>query len=311
LKSEPKHTLKDHISVCVCTYRRNKLLERLLRKLALQETGGLFEFSVVVVDNDARGPARETVMWLKAELGLDISYGIEPERTIPAARNHALRLARGNYIGIIDDDEFPPQHWLITMYRTMRMFDVDGGLGPVHPFFEQKPPAWLVKSGFCERPVHRTGTLLQWDQTRTGNVLIKREIFDKNSLFFDVKFKTGGSDREFFRQAMRVGCKFVAVEEAPVYEIVPPERWSKGYYLRRALVNGYNAHKYGVGELSGLSWLTLPVKLMGATLIYAMALPFCICLGGHIVMHCLEKECYHVSRLLATLGIELVKKRNF
>ena len=250
------------------------MLERLLRKLALQETGGLFDFSVVVVDNDAAGPARETVMRLGAELGLDITYGIEPEQTIPAARNHALRLARGNYIGIIDDDEFPPQHWLITMYRAIQTFNVDGALGPVHPFFEQKPPAWLVKSGFCERPVHRTGTLLHWDQTRTGNVLLKKDVFDKHHLCFDLKFKTGGSDREFFKQAMRAGCRFIAVEEAPVYEIVPPERWRKSYYLKRALVNGFNAHKNSLSEMRGFSWVTVPMKSACALLVYVLALPF-------------------------------------
>lgn len=117
--------MNDHISICICTFRRNQMLEHLLRKVALQETDGLFDFSVVVVDNDAAGPARETVMRLRAELGLDISYGIEPEQTIPAARNHALRLARGNYIGIIDDDEFLQQHWLTTMCRLPTRFDED------------------------------------------------------------------------------------------------------------------------------------------------------------------------------------------
>jgi succinoglycan biosynthesis protein ExoM len=86
--------VKKHISVCIPTFRRNQMLERLLRNLALQETGGLFDFSVVVVDNDAPGPARETVMRLREELGLDMTYGIEPVQAIPAARNHAVRLRR-------------------------------------------------------------------------------------------------------------------------------------------------------------------------------------------------------------------------
>ena len=98
----------DHISVCVCTYRRNEQLQRLLCNLAIQRTEGLFDYSIVVVDNDADGHARETVAQLQSKLILDITYSIEPERTIPAARNHALGLARGNYIGIIDDDELPP-----------------------------------------------------------------------------------------------------------------------------------------------------------------------------------------------------------
>ena len=123
----------DHISVCVCTYRRNGLLQRLLRNLAVQKTEGLFEYSIVVVDNDDSGHARETVAEAEAELHLDVTYSIEPERTIPAARNHALRLARGNYIGIIDDDEFPPPDWLLRMYEGIRTFIVDGALGPVYP----------------------------------------------------------------------------------------------------------------------------------------------------------------------------------
>lgn len=303
--------MNDHISVCICTYHRNQMLERLVRKLALQEISGLFGFSVVVVDNDASGPARETVTRLQEELNLDITYGVEPEQTIPAARNHALRLACGNYIGIIDDDEFPPQHWLITMYRAIHTFDVDGALGPVYPFFKQQPPAWLVKGGFCDRPVHRTGSLLNWDQTRTGNVLLKKDVFDKHHLCFDLKCKTSGSDRMFFKEAMQVGCRFVAVEEAPVYEIVPPERWTKGYYLKRALVHGSNAHRNFINRTRGLSSVIVAMKLITAILAYMLVLPFCAFVGTHAVMKYTEKGAYHLSRLFSMLGIELIKKRDF
>jgi glycosyltransferase involved in cell wall biosynthesis len=287
------------------------MLERLLRKLALQETGGFFDYSVVVVDNDASGSAKETVMSIKSELGLEITYGIEPVQSIPAARNHALRLARGNFIGIIDDDEFPPQHWLITLYRAIQTFDVDGALGPVYPFFEGKPPAWLLNSRFCERPVYRTGTLLRWNQTRTGNVLLKKDVFDKYKLCFDLKWKTSGSDRAFFKEAMRIGCKFIAVEEAPVYEIVPPERWVKSYYLKRALVHGFNAHKYSLNEMKGLHYVLFPIKSMVALIIYSIATLFWACFGTHLLMKYLEKWCYHLSHLCAMVGIELIKKRDF
>lgn len=287
------------------------MLEHLLRKVALQETGGFFDFSVVVVDNDAAGPARETVMRLRDELGLDIIYGIEPKQTIPAARNHALRLARGNYIGIIDDDEFPPPNWLITMYRAIHAFEVDGCLGPVFPFFEKQPPAWLLKGRFCERPVICTGTLLDWSQTRTGNVLLKREVFDKNNLRFNEKFKTGGSDQEFFKQAMKIGCRFISVEEAPVYELVPQERWTKSYYMKRALVNGLNAYRYRKDEIGKFSWVLMLVKSVSTLLFYLLILPFCACFGIHVIMKYLEKSTHHLSRLFAMLGIELIKKRNF
>ena len=303
--------MKDHISVCICTYRRNQMLERLLRKVGLQEAGDLFDFSVVVVDNDATGPARETVARLQEELDLNITYGIEPEQTIPAARNHALRLARGNYIGIIDDDEFPPQHWLITMYRAMHTFDVDGALGPVNPFFEQQPPAWLIKSGFCERPIHRTGTLLDWNDTRTGNVLLKKDVFDKHHLCFDLNCKTSGSDKEFFREAMEIGYRFIAVKEAPVYEVVPPERQTKSYYIKRTLIQASNERRFRAPQLQGLSKVFVPMKSIAALLVYTAILPFCVFIGSHAVMKYAEKVTYHLSWLLTMLGIDLAKKRNF
>jgi succinoglycan biosynthesis protein ExoM len=303
--------MKDHISVCICTLNRHQMLERLLKNLKLQETGELFIYSIVVVDNDSTGSARETVMRSRTFLGLEIEYGIELEQTIPAARNHALKLARGNYVGIIDDDEFPPPHWLITLYQAIQTFDVDGALGPVLPFFNQKPPKWLLKGRFCERPVQRTGTILDWSQTRTGNVLLKKSVFDNHQIQFDLQWKTSGSDRAFFKQAMKLGCRFVAVEEAPVYETVPPERWESRYYLKRALVHGFNAYRNSLSERNGLSRVVVPLKSMVAVLVFALALPFCAFFGKHLLVKCLDRGGHHLSRTLAMFGIELVKKRDF
>ena len=303
--------MKEHISVCICTFRRNNSLEHLLRRLKQQITGGLFYYSIIVVDNDENGSAREIVLHLRSELCLDINYDIEPERSIPAARNRALTMAIGNYICIIDDDEFPPPQWLVTLYRAIHTFNVDGALGPVHPFFSQEPPTWLLKGRFCERPVHRTGTLLRWSQTRTGNALIKKSVFDENQLNFDLTLKTSGSDCAFFKEAMRFGYRFVAVEEAPVYEFVMPERWTMRYYIRRALVQGFNAHRNSASEYRSIVPLAVFFKSFTALLTYAILLPFSACLGKHMLLKCLEKGSHHLSRLFAMLSIELVKKRDF
>jgi len=303
--------MRDHISVCICTYHRNAMLAKLLRHLAFQETRGLLTFSVVVVDNDSSAPARADVDRIRLETGLEITYEVEPIRTIPAARNHALQLIKGNFIGIIDDDEFPPPNWLITLYDAVRTFDVDGALGPVYPFFEERPPDWLVKGGIYEWPRLRTGTLLHWQQTRTSNVLIKRDVIDRHGIRFDESFKTGGSDKAFFKQAIDLGFRFVAAEEAPVYEVFPPERWTKRYFIRRALVNGYNARKYlakeGNGRKSSIAFLrsaiVLPVFILGS--------PICALVGSQVLVKWMEGGFYHLSMLAAFLGIELRKKRGF
>jgi hypothetical protein len=169
----------------------------------------------------------------------------------------------------------------------------------------------LIKSQFCERPVHRTGTLLSWEQTRTGNVLLKKAVFDENHLCFDLNCKTSGSDKEFFREAMNVGCRFIAVEEAPVYEVVPPERQTKKYYLKRALVQASNERRFRAPHLRGISKVLIPVKSMVALMVYTLILPFCVFYGSHVVMKYAEKGVYHMSWLLAMLGIDMAKSRNF
>jgi len=158
--------------------------------------------------------------------------------------------------------------------------------------------------------VHRTGTLLLWDQTRTGNVLLKRSVFDEHQLYFDLKYKTSGSDKEFFREAMQLGYRFVAVAEAPVYEIVPPERQTKNYYLRRSILQASNERKYRAPLLSGISKVLMPVKTVAAFIAYILFLPFCVFIGNHALVKYALKATYHLSWLLTMLGFDLAKKRN-
>jgi succinoglycan biosynthesis protein ExoM len=302
---------KDHISVCICTFRRYDLLKKLLSKLQLQDTYGQFDFSIVVVDNDATGGARETAAMFQREVMTELIYDIEPDKCIAAARNRAVGLARGNYIAFIDDDEFPPQSWLITLYRAIQLFDADGALGPVYPYFVETPPPWLLKSGFCERPVHRTGTWLHWEQTRTGNVLMKRSVFAEHGLWFDVKYRTSGSDKEYFREAMALGYRFVAVKEAPVFETVPPSRQTSQYYLTRAIVQASNERRFRAPYLKGLAKVVAPLRAMAALGVYTVLLLPSLFIGRHTQVVCLEKCAYHLSWLLAMVGVNFAKNRNF
>ncbi|MCS7338620.1 MAG: glycosyltransferase, partial [Verrucomicrobiae bacterium] len=238
------------------------------------------------------------------------SYDVEEKRVIAAVRNKALQLAQGNYIGIIDDDEFAPSTWLVGLYRAIHTFDVDGALGPVFPFFERQPPRWLLKSGLCEPQLHRTGKLLHWTQCYTGNCLVMRKVFDDHNLRFDENFRTGGSDQDFFRRAMALGYRFVAVQEAPVYEVVPPERWEASYWVKRALVNGFNSWRYVRGKNIGLQ-IKLATKSFVAVPLYVLGMVFVCCLGRHALVRFLEKGAYHLSRACAACGLELWKTRDF
>src|SRR5262249_53154037 len=105
-----------HITICICTCDRPVMLERLLRDIRQQETGGAFNYSVMIVDNHPAQSARPVVEKCMREGKIAITYVLEPERNIALARNTALSHATGDFIVFIDDDEFPAPSWLMNLF---------------------------------------------------------------------------------------------------------------------------------------------------------------------------------------------------
>jgi len=106
------NTEKDLITVCVCTFRRPGLLQKLLHALERQTTGDSFAYSIVIADNDVHESAKAVVSAFTQHSLLSIVYCVEPRQNIALARNLAIKYAKGNYIAMVDDDEIPKQDWL-------------------------------------------------------------------------------------------------------------------------------------------------------------------------------------------------------
>lgn len=299
---EPK--VIRHVTVCVCTFRRPQLLRKLLEELAQQETGGEFTFSAVVSDNDSEQSARAVVEECAARLQYPIVYASEPRQNIALARNMALSKAAGDFIAFIDDDEYPAKNWLRSLLQTCDSTGADGVLGPVKPYFENQPESWAIRGGFFERPTHPTGFRIKLSDARTGNVLFKRSLIAADAEVFKVEFKNGGEDVDFFRRKMAAGASFVWCDEAPVFEIVPASRSSRGYLLRRALLRGRNSLRHKSGRVKSV------VKSLLAAPLYAVALPFLYLAGEHHGLKYLIKLCDHGGRLLAVVGLNPVRERD-
>jgi glycosyltransferase involved in cell wall biosynthesis len=289
-----------HISVCVCTYKRPEFLKRLLDGLRDQETDGLFTCSIVVVDNDHLQSAKTVVSNFADVSPVPIRYFVEPQQSICLARNRAIANAEGDFVALIDDDEFPTKRWLVTLFRCWDEFKVDGVLGPVKPHFEGNPPAWIIKGGFCERPVYPTGTVVDPNDGRTGNVLLTKRLFGDGEQPFRTQFHSGGEDTDFFIRMTERGHSFIWSEDAVVYEVVPPARWKRRFMLRKALLRGAISLKYSTFGVTEIAKSIIAVPL------YSVALPGAFLFGQHRFMSLAVRLCDHFGRLLALMRIKPV-----
>jgi succinoglycan biosynthesis protein ExoM len=288
------------ISVCVCTYRRPRQLKQLLQCLDQQVTKGLFSFSIVVVDNDARQSAQSVVELRAKRLSVPIVHGVEPRQNIALARNASVALATGDLVAFVDDDEEPSSDWLRKLYEVLVEYDVDGVIGPVIPRFEESAPSWAVNGGVFRRPTFETGEVIHWKAAATNNALVKREVLQELDGPFQPQFGAGGEDQDLFRRAMSRGRVFVWSAEALCDEPVPRERTKVVFQLRRALLRG----KVAAGG-PACSWRGI-LKSAMAVPVYVVSLPVCLLMGSHVFVTQVVKTFDHLGKLLAACGIEVV-----
>ena len=231
--------MSSSVAIAVITYRRPALLANLLASLQTQVLSEPARWSVrvVVVDNDADESAREIA---ENPTGpLPVHYAVEPDPGIPLARETSVRLcASDDAVIFVDDDEVAPSGWLDRLLTTWGRTGADVVTGPVEGILPDDAPAWARHSDvYTSVGNHATGAEL--DKAYTNNTLVSRRVLDTVTPAFDPAFRfTGSSDLHFFLRVHAAGFRIVWDDEAKVQEIVPPERVTRGWLVRRAFRSG-------------------------------------------------------------------------
>lgn len=224
------------ITLGVLTFRRPEGIDKLLRVLRDQhrDPARPWELSVVVVDNDAAGSSRDTVMAHAGHADYALHYVVEPEQGIPIARNRAMDSApEGTELFcFLDDDEWPVDGWLDAMLRTRAETGADCVYGPIEPVFEGPVDDWLQRSRLYDRKRYREGQRL--DFAASNNVMFDLARFRELDLRFDARMRfTGGSDYLFFNQAVRRGIRIHWCDAALVYDMFPVSRLTMRWQRQR------------------------------------------------------------------------------
>jgi succinoglycan biosynthesis protein ExoM len=157
-----------------------------------------------------------------------------------------------------------------------------------------------VEGRFYDRATYPTGFVIDWRKGRTGNVLLKREMFVGVEEPFNPAFRTG-EDQEFFSRMIANGRVFVWCNEAVAYETVPPTRWTRGFLLRRYWLRGSMEP-----QTPDFSWKEILKSIIAVPIYLVIAILLLACNHSKTMLFA-TKLSYHLGKLLAFIGINPVK----
>ncbi len=118
--------MRDSVIICIPTFRRPKMLARLLDAIAALETDA--DVRVLVADNDAEGHAGLDFCNSLAGYRWPLSSVIADKRGIAQVRNTLIENALktdAQFIAMIDDDEWPQKDWISQFLKTAHQTRAD------------------------------------------------------------------------------------------------------------------------------------------------------------------------------------------
>ena len=187
LKAQPR------VSVIIPTLNRYQYLKDVLSDLEKQDYPN---FEVLVVDQSEL--FREEFY---QPYKLDLKVWHQEEKALWLARNDAVKQSAGELILLFDDDSRIEKDWISFHIKCLDYFKADISSG--------------VSISAAGAKVPETYSYYKWgDQIDTGNVLLKKEIFQKIGLFDRQFEKQRQGDGEFGLRAYLAGYKNISNPDA-------------------------------------------------------------------------------------------------
>jgi succinoglycan biosynthesis protein ExoM len=220
--------MADSVVICIPTFKRPKMLRRLLDAIARLKSQAAI--SVLVADNDAEDHAGYDLCRALTGYPWPLTAVIAEKRGIAQVRNtlieHALE-GDARFVAMIDDDEWPQEDWIEQFLTTAHATGADVLQGSILFGYGQAADG----HGDIRRA---TGPIAMLQGA--GNILIRRAVLEEmGAPWFDPAFAlSGGEDRDFFVRLERAGKRFAWSDEARVHGDVPETRANLGWLLRRA-----------------------------------------------------------------------------
>ena len=189
------------ISIIIPTLNRYHQLDKVLNDLELQTYKN---FEVIVID---QSDLFNKKFYDKYKINFKII--IQKEKALWKARNQGIKLSEAEYILFLDDDSKVSPNWIYEHLKCLHYFDVEISAGV------------SISAVGAPTPKHY-GHFRLGDQLDTGNVLIKKKVFQKIGLF-DLQYeKMRMGDHEFGARAYKNGFSIINNYRAKRYHFKTP-----------------------------------------------------------------------------------------
>ena len=208
----------NKLVICICTYKRNKILKECLKSLQKINNKKKNKIIIMLIDNTKDYHSFDLIKKIKKKFKYNIIQINEKKRGVVYARNKALnRLKRLNpkYVSFIDDDCTVDRSWLINILRIIKLKKADVVTGP-QMYFEKTKKVNYTK--YFEKKYNLNIKKVKW--AATNNVFFSYNIIKNENLLFDKSLnKFGmGEDQLFFSTLNKKGYKIYWSKNVKVYE---------------------------------------------------------------------------------------------
>lgn len=234
-------------TVAICTANRaGRLAETLAAVLSLLDPRAC---EIVVVDNGSVDDTPRLLAGLAAAHPRALRAVREDRPGLSAARNRAVREARGELVLFLDDDALPAPGWLEAYLAAFHSTPAAAAGGPVEPIFDGALPEWLDARFLPYLSAWDRGgevVPLRYNELPRGaNIGFRRSVFADCGEFLEQLGRRGASLRsceeiELCLRLERGGAPILYLPAARVRHHVATQRLSESWMAARFAAQGFS-----------------------------------------------------------------------
>jgi glycosyltransferase involved in cell wall biosynthesis len=236
------------LTIAIPTYNGANRLPKLLERLQAQVEVEEIKWEIVIIDNNSTDHTSEVIRHFQTTWigNCVLRYFLEREQGVTFARLCAVREAKGELIGFLDDDILPAPDWVAQAIAFGKMHPQAGAYGgQIHGDFEVKPPENFQKiQGFLAIRERGTEPHLYHPENLSlppgAALVIRKQAWDEsvpNQLVLKGrvnKLKVAGDDFEVLLHIHKAGWEIWYNPTMLAYHQIPHWRLEKDYLLALA-----------------------------------------------------------------------------